>query len=159
MRILITCPFGLASLLSKELKRLHLQPQTTLDTAILLDTDPEGIYSINLRSRIANKVYLVLAEKEILTFDQLFDTVNAIDRTPYLPTTNLSIQVTTKNSQLSSQRTIQSVAHKAILTSLPTTSSSGAESHIFLHIENNQAKICLNTSGASLHQRGRRTQT
>jgi 23S rRNA G2445 N2-methylase RlmL len=118
MHILVTCPFGLSSLVSKELKRLQLQPQTTLETAILLDTDRKGIYAINLRSRIANKVYLIVAEKELLTFDQLFDTVAAIDRKHYLSTGNISVQVTTKHSQLSSQRTIQSVAHKAILTSL-----------------------------------------
>lgn len=171
MQVLVTCPFGLSSLLSKELKRLQLKPHTTLDTAVLLDTDQKGRYAINLWSRIANKVYLILEQKEILSFDQLFDAVVALDWWNYLPSNAISVQVTAKHSQLSSQRTIQSIVHKAILTKLSSAQWTEEEkknfsfeneerSHeIFIHIEQNQARICINTSGASLHQRGWRTQT
>lgn len=118
MQLLITCPFGLSALLNTELKRLHIKSSQTLDTAVIVETELAGLYQINLRSRIANKVYIILDQKEILNFDQLFDSVSAIDRKSYLPSANISIQVTTKNSQLTSQRTIQSVAHKAVLNKL-----------------------------------------
>jgi 23S rRNA G2445 N2-methylase RlmL len=60
----------------------------------------------------------VLEQKELFTFDQLFDAVLAVDWEKYLPSNAISVQVTTKHSQLSSQRAIQSIVHKAILTKL-----------------------------------------
>jgi 23S rRNA G2445 N2-methylase RlmL len=39
MQVLITCPFGLSSLLSKEIKKLGLLPIQTLDTAVIVNTD------------------------------------------------------------------------------------------------------------------------
>ena len=178
MQALITCPFGLVSLLSKEMKRLNIPIVAQHTTALLVETDGQGIPLINLRSRIANKVFLLMGEKEVMTFDALFDFVQSLAWKEYLQTDNISLKVTTKNSQLSAIRTLQSVAHKAILSSLQiplmrapheatgkgekggsiqkTPPSSQVE--IFLHLEENQAKMLLNTSGASLHQRGYRTQ-
>jgi len=70
------------------------------------------------------------------------------------------VQVSTKDSLLSFGRSIQSVAHKAILNSLGDFSSSRSGiSEVFLYLEKNQMSICVNTSGPSLHQRGWRKQT
>ncbi|GHV21644.1 hypothetical protein FACS189428_2400 [Clostridia bacterium] len=116
MKTLITCPFGLASLLAKELKRLSIIPIETLDTAVLAETNWRGIYNINLRSRIANKCYLILGEHRVETFDQLFDVVKSLGWDEMLTSNDISLQVVAKSSQLSAERTIQSVAHKAIVT-------------------------------------------
>ncbi|MDR3168369.1 MAG: hypothetical protein LBU27_00995 [Candidatus Peribacteria bacterium] len=164
MNILITCPFGLSALLAKELKRLQITPVKTLDTAILATTDWKGIYTINLRSRLANKCYLILGESRITTFDQLFDFVGKLPRGEYLASSNLSIQVVSKHSQLSAEKSIQSVGHKAILNALtPTITSPKTEntpiSTVLFYLDHDQLKVCLNTSGASLHQRGWRNQT
>jgi putative N6-adenine-specific DNA methylase len=171
MHFLVSCPFGLSALLAKEIKKLCATTESfsftqTLDTAVTLEGDLEVLYRLNLWSRIANKVYVLLGEGEITTFDQLFDLVVALPRNDYLPSSaQLSLQVTTKNSQLSSERTIQSVAHKAILTSLashtshPKKDQPKTEFTIFLHLQNNHLNVYLNTSGASLHQRGWRKQT
>ena len=118
MKLLVTCPFGLSSLLSKEIKRLNLPLLETKDTAVTVEADQKGIYQLNLRSRIANKVYLILGEATVESFDQLFDFVVSLPRKEYLLSPDLSLQVVTKNSQLSSERSIQSVAHKAIITPL-----------------------------------------
>jgi putative N6-adenine-specific DNA methylase len=118
MQLLITCPFGLSSLLSKEIKRLHIPVTDTKDTAVTVETDQQGMYQLHLRSRLANKVYLVLGEAKIETFDQLFNFIVSLPFETYLSTEALSVHVVTKNSQLSAERSIQSVAHKAILTAL-----------------------------------------
>ncbi|MDR2415535.1 MAG: hypothetical protein LBD75_02765 [Candidatus Peribacteria bacterium] len=169
MRLLVSCPFGLSALLAKEIKKLCATTDKfsllqTLDTAVILKGNLEILYRLNLWSRIANKVYVMIGEGKITTFDQLFQLIIALPWENYLPpTAQLSLQVVTKNSQLSSERTIQSVAHKAILTALTQQSSvlsSSAEKFtIFLHLQENHLKVYLNTSGASLHQRGRRKQT
>ncbi|MDR2540920.1 MAG: hypothetical protein LBD11_03965 [Candidatus Peribacteria bacterium] len=161
MKTLITCPFGLASLLAKEIKRLSIMPTETLDTAVLAETDWRGIYNINLRSRIANKCYLILGERRVETFDQLFDFVKSLGWKELLTSSDISLQVVTKASQLSAERTIQSVAHKAILTNVGTDlpSHGDLQIQILLHLEHDQLRVCLNTSGGSLHQRGWRKQT
>jgi 23S rRNA G2445 N2-methylase RlmL len=65
MHLLITCPFGLSALLSKEIKKLFATTANfsllqTLDTAVIAEGDWQAVYQLNLWSRIANKVYLVL---------------------------------------------------------------------------------------------------
>jgi putative N6-adenine-specific DNA methylase len=164
MNILITCPFGLSALLAKEVKRLKITPTETLDTAILATTDWSGIYTINLRSRLANKCYLILGESKIETFDELFNFVGKLPRREYLASSDLSIQVVSKHSQLSAEKSIQSVGHKAIVNALSSSSSSPktekkAVPTILFHLNHNHLKVCLNTSGASLHQRGWRNHT
>jgi len=62
MKIFISCPFGLSAVLNKELKILGYTPAQVLDTGSYIEGDMEAIYRINLRSRVANKVYLVLEE-------------------------------------------------------------------------------------------------
>lgn len=117
MKILVTCPFGLSSLLGSELKRLSLKPQMTFERGVLLETDWRGIYLINLWSRIANKVYLHLGEEMILTFDQLFDFLQQFPWQEYLNTIEeINVQVVSNNSLLHSLRALQSIAHKSILT-------------------------------------------
>jgi putative N6-adenine-specific DNA methylase len=164
MKILVTCPYGLSALLAKELKRLQITPLETLETSVLADTDWKGIYTANLWSRLANKCYLVLGEGKVETFNQLFDVVGNLSRGEYLVSGDISVQVVSKHSQLSAERAIQSVSHKAILNAL--TSSvvvSGGGKHsvvtVVLYLDHDYLKVCLNTSGASLHQRGYRLHT
>ncbi len=120
-KLLITCPFGLSSILGSELKRLKLQPYNSFERGTYVDTDSAGMYSINIWSRVANKVYLSLAEKKVENFDELYDVVASIEWGKYIHTTDIydiSVQVVTKNSKLHSTRTIQSVAHKAVISRL-----------------------------------------
>ncbi|MDR0651646.1 MAG: hypothetical protein LBG59_10055 [Candidatus Peribacteria bacterium] len=161
----------MSALLAKEIKRLcattkHFSFLQTLDTAVALEGNLEILYRLNLWSRIANKVYVMVGEGKITTFDQLFQFMVDLPWAEYLPpTAQLSLQVITKNSQLFSERTIQSVAHKAILTSLAShivhkqRELPMTEFTIFLHLQEDFLNIYLNTSGASLHQRGRRKHT
>lgn len=160
MKLLITCPYGLWSLLANELKKNWFQPQNTFQTWTFVTTDMHGMMKINFRSRIANKVFIQLCEGEAKTFDQLFDLMKHSSYEHYLSNTNLSLKVQTKYSQLSSTRTVQSIAHKALLEWIKSFGKEETQTtELFLNIENNKATLYLNTSGASLHQRGYRKQT
>ncbi len=160
MKVLISCPYGLWSLLAQELKKLWFSPEQTFQTWTFSRSDMQGIMKINLRSRLANKAYLQIAEGKAETFDQLFDLVKKSDYGQFLSNTKLSLKVQSKHSQLSSLRTIQSVAHKALLESIAQFGKEEeSASELFLSIENNIARLYLNTSGTALHQRGRRKQT
>lgn len=76
------------------------------------------MYQINLWSRLANKVYIQLVSGEARTFDQLFDLIKKSDYPQRTSNTNITLKVNIQSSQLSSQRTVQSVAHKALLESI-----------------------------------------
>ena len=117
MQILITCPFWCASLLTKELKRLNLPLIESHPTAVLTEWTRKDIYRINLWSRIANKVYAVMWEDKITNFDQLFDFVLSLNwNSLFVQTTQFSLHASCKNSQIMSEKSLVSVAHKAILT-------------------------------------------
>lgn len=60
MKLMISCPQGLRTILGNELKRLQLQPKDSWERGTFVETDQRGMYQINLRSRVANKVYQVL---------------------------------------------------------------------------------------------------
>lgn len=164
MQILITCPFGCASLLSKELKRLNLPLIESHPTAVLSEWQWEDIYRINLWSRIANKVYAVLWEEKIVNFDQLFDFVLSLSwNSLFDQNGQFSLHATTKNSQIMSEKSLVSVTHKAILTSLNISENSiqddNKSQEVFLFMSWDRLKVCVNTSWASLHQRWWRTET
>lgn len=115
---------------------------------------------INFFSRIANKVYLEIATWYAQNFDQLFDLVKKSNYSQYLSNSKISLKVQTKNSQLSSVRTIQSVAHKALLESIAQFwKEEPFSTDFFLMLEDNIAHLYLNTSGAALYQRWYRQQT
>ena len=99
-----------------------------------------------------------MGEKEVTTFDELFDFVQSLSWKKYLQTDNISIKAISKTSQLSSERTIQSIVHKAILQSYSPSQDDHFSEEIMVYLEHNHAKVMLNTSGVSLHQRGYRTQ-
>jgi len=160
LKFLITCQFGLSSILTSEIKRLGYKPFDTFPTGTYVEWDEKAMMQINLRSRVANKVFVQMWSQKVFSFDELFDFVHGLEWDKYLSNQDISISVHFKNSQLQSQKSIQSICHKAILKKLWTASLSRSQNQkdIFVHIENDMAKIFLNTSGKSLHNRGRRTE-
>ena len=160
MKLLVSCPAGLGSLLASERKRLQLKPFNTFSKGSWVETDLEGLYKINLWSRLANKVYIQIASWEVKNFDQLFEIIKKSDYGQRSSNSNISLKVTSHHSQLSAQRAIQSVAHKALLEGITHFSKEQEYTEeLLLLIEKDQATLLLNSSGPSLHQRGYRTQT
>ncbi|MFC2695516.1 MAG: class I SAM-dependent RNA methyltransferase [Candidatus Absconditicoccaceae bacterium] len=159
MNLLITCPFGLGSLLANELKKIGLTPRDTFQTGIFLTTDMYNMMRINFWSRLANKVFIELASGEAKDFNQLFNLIKGSAYGQYLSNTKLSLKIQTKNSMLSASRAIQSVAHKALLESIANFGKEESfTTELLLSIENNKAHLYLNSSGTALYQRGYKTQ-
>lgn len=163
MRLLITCPFGFVSTLNQELKYLRFKPFDSFDTWTYVDTDQQGMMMINLRSRIASKVYIQVQEPVFCnTFDNLFIITQQIDRTQRLPATEfLALQAHSFQSTLMSEKSLQSIVHKAILTQLMSNGTAiknptNDPYEIMVQVINNNATFFLNTSGDGLHKRGYR---
>ena len=71
--------------------------------------------TLNLRSRTANKIYLILDSRQIHTFDELFDFVQQQDRENRIQTQQpILVEASSYKSQLTSLPSIQSIVKKAI---------------------------------------------
>ncbi|USN55298.1 MAG: hypothetical protein H6765_01515 [Candidatus Peribacteria bacterium] len=162
--LLITCPFGLSSLLTNEIKRLDLVPSQVFPTGCWIDSKKrKDIILLNLSLRIGNKVYLELASGPAHTFEEVFQLVQTVERSHYFkPKTPFKITALSKDSTLHATRSIQAIAHKALVTQLTGNADAHRETNevdpieVLVRIVDNHAHILLNTSGDSLHARGRR---
>lgn len=154
-------------MLWNEIKLFWYKWYNTFPTWTFCDGDMQTIYSINIKSRVANKVYLSLWEKKVNTFDQLFDFVNSLPFQKYIQSwQKIIVTASSKNSQLSSTPSIQSISTKSIIKNITNADWSRREedpqkkeSEIFIFIENDLCQVFINTSWNSLHQRWYRTQT
>ena len=85
MQYIISCPGGCAPLLKNELKSLgYPLSQVVSPSTLQLEADEAALAKINLRSRIANKVYVVVGQGIAPTFERLFDVVHRVDWKNYI---------------------------------------------------------------------------
>jgi len=164
MKILISCPLWLSSVLNKELKMLGYKAFDTFDTWTYVEGDLKTLYQINLRSRVANKTYIILGEHKITDFDELFDRTMEKNRRNYIPNfSHISVFAKSKNSKLQSEKTIQSITQKAIYQKLlPNKEREDQkevpQTDIRVNIFDDKAQIMINATGQGLFKRGYRTE-
>lgn len=124
-------------------------------TGCRIDSDrPDDIMTINLQSRIANKVYRQLATGPAKTFEELFQLTKTIDRHRFLPATvPFTVRVVSTDSLLHAERSVQSIVHKAVITGLTgdpdahrPTDEMAQSQEIFVIIEHDVARLFINTS-------------
>ena len=164
MELIATCAFGLEKLVHDELKQLGLWTLKTEDGRITFRGDQDAIIKSNLWLRCAERVQIKMAEFKAVTFDQLFDAVNAlewekfIDKDDAFPNTATAVK-----SILHSEPAIQSIVKKAMVKRLQQghktetlAENSGIIYQIFIKANKDQFVISINTSGDSLHKRGYR---
>lgn len=164
MNFLATAAFGLEGLVGAELKRLGMkdvmpQPGGARFTGTMADA-----FLCDLRLRCADRVVLVLAEKDCRSFEELFQLVKSIPWEELMPA-DAKINVSGKcaRSQLMSVRDCQAIAKKAIIerlrqrTRLERFPETGAVYPIDVALHDNMARITLDTSGEALNRRGYRT--
>lgn len=167
VHLLVTTPYNLTQIAKKELQYHWYHNKVISPTMLSLEADIEAISKINIRSRIANKVYLVLQTWTINTFDEYFDCIHDIDRKYYIKENQPIITLAQSyHSILTHTPTLQSMAKKAITTSLTWSDSAywsedeniqPLEVQIF--IIQNYCYVCINTSWESLHKRWYREET
>lgn len=163
--LLVTCPFGLTALLTKELKRIGLRPFNSFPTWCWIQDDTwKDRIRINLQSRLANKVYHCIHTYTATDFEWLFQGILAIERKNHIwPQVPFRIIAQSKESMLHATRSIQSICQKAIATKL-TWSKEGirkTNTHyhpldILIFIQNNTVHVLKNLSWDALYKRWRR---
>lgn len=161
--IIITCAAGFETMLKHEIQRLKVEVTKVEDRLIWTKWSQEDIMNINLWSRLANKVFIVLKQdRNIETFDQLFESVRSIKWKDIVwEWQKIVVNAESIKSALESLPSIQAISKKAIVSSILDgkmwmlqEESSGVDIHIIL--KRNSLFVLLNTSGRSLHNRGYR---
>lgn len=164
MQFIISCPGGCAQLLKSELKILGYTKSTVLSPSTLqCEADESAIAKINLRSRIANKIYVVVGSGITPTFDRLFDVIHRMDWEKYIKIGQpFVVTARSNNSLLTSVPALQAMGKKAISKKLTGNDewreedTTLPEMEIMISLDNNNVQLLLNTTGESLHRRGYR---
>ena len=160
---LATAAFGLEGIVSNELKRLGYSAKAEQGCARFTGELADG-FRANLCLRTADRVLLLLDEKPVLSFEELFQFVSSLPWENYLDRSS-RIHVSGKcvRSQLMSVRDCQSIVKKAIVERLKKRlrvdrlPETGPRVPIEIALYRDQARLTIDMSGDALNRRGYRT--
>ncbi|WP_166830727.1 THUMP domain-containing class I SAM-dependent RNA methyltransferase [Thalassoroseus pseudoceratinae] len=162
--LIATMPFGLESVVGRELAALGYTEQTTSDGRVQFQGDWSAVCRSNVWLRSADRVLWKIAEFHADDFDTLFeittlqDWPNILGKTAAFPVRAKSVR-----SQLHHTPTIQSMVKKSIVESLQRRfggnwfDETGPAYEIDVSILKDKVTLAINTTGPSLHKRGYRT--
>ncbi|MBQ3669034.1 MAG: class I SAM-dependent RNA methyltransferase [Clostridia bacterium] len=165
MKWIASAAFGMEGMTGRDLKRLGAENVNVLSIG---GAEFEGGFDIGMKAnlwlRTADHVHLVLAEKKVLRFDDLFEFIKTIPWADYIARDNaFPVRAHCVKSQLMSESDCQKICKKAIadvlesryhISRLPET---GASVQIDVDIRDNLARVSLDASGEPLSKRGYRT--
>lgn len=160
---LATAAFGLEGIVSNELKRLGYSAKAEQGCARFTGELADG-FRANLCLRTADRVLLLLDEKPVFSFDELFQFASSLPWENYLDRSS-RIHVSGKcvRSQLMSVRDCQSIVKKAIVERLKKRlrvdrlPETGPRVPIEIALYRDQARLTIDMSGDALNRRGYRT--
>jgi putative N6-adenine-specific DNA methylase len=166
MELIATCAFGLEKLVYDEIKKLGLWVIKKEDGRVFFKGEEADLVRANLWLRCAERVQIKMGEFKAVTFDELFDQVNAIEWEKYIGKDDaFPNSATSVKSILHSVPAIQSIVKKSMVKRLQQKLStellpenSGTVYQIYIKANKDQFVISINSSGDSLHKRGYRTQ-
>jgi len=158
-------PFGIESIAKRELLDLGFDVNHIKDGRVYFTTDAKGIAHANMHLRTVERIYYVVAQKTLKTFDELFDFVSAQKyRDLVNPDGKFIVNAQSKNSELYSLRDIQKITKKALVETFKDQfnraifEERGEVFDFLVYIHNDEAELLIDTSGDALHKRGYRLQ-
>lgn len=165
IELIAPCHFGLEAVLKKEITDLGYEIVQVEDGRVTFCGEEDAISRANIFLRTAERVLLKVGKIRAVTFEELFDKVKALPWERYVPSDGKFwvTKASSVKSRLFSPSDIQSIVKKSIVERLKTVyhvewfPETGAEYPIRISIMKDEATICLDTTGLSLHKRGYRT--
>ena len=164
MTLFATAAFGLEGVVASELKRLGMRDVKAEVGGARFQGSMADAFFCNLRLRCADRVLMVLAEKECRTFEELFQLVRSVPWEELAaPDAKLNVSGKCARSQLMSVRDCQAITKKAVIERLRQHTrrsvfpETGAVYPIGVSLHGDMARITLDTSGEALNRRGYRT--
>ncbi len=164
MELIATCAFGLEKIVHDELKKLGLWVIKKEDGRVIFEGDDLALIRANLWLRCGDRVQIKIGEFKALTFDELFDQVNALPWEKYIRKNDaFPVDAVSVKSALHSEPAIQSIVKKSIVKRLQLkhnteilSENSGTTYQIMVKSNKDQFTVSIDSSGDSLHKRGYR---
>lgn len=165
VELIAPCHFGLEAVLKKEIMELGYEIVQVEDGRVTFWGEEDAVSRANVFLRTAERILLKVGKIKAVTFEELFDKVKALPWERYLPSDGKFwvTKASSVKSKLFSPSDIQSIVKKAIVERLKTVyhvewfPETGAEYPIRISFMKDEATVCLDTTGLSLHKRGYRT--
>lgn len=165
IELVAPCHFGLEAVLKKEILDLGYEIVRVEDGRVTFAGDEDAICRANIFLRTAERILLKVGLLHAVTFDELFEGIKALPWENYIPSDGKFwvAKASSVKSKLFSPSDIQSIVKKAIVERLKGVYSlqwfpeTGAEYPIRISFMKDEAVVCLDTTGLSLHKRGYRT--
>ena len=161
-QLIAACAFGLEAVVKRELLNLGYESSVASPGRIQFSGDWQAVCRTNLWLRTADRVLILVKRFPAADFDQLFETIKAIEWQELLPV-NAEFPVSGKSrkSQLTSVPAVQRATKKAIVESLTrgygaSLPEDGDRYRIEIALLNDEATVTIDTTGPSLHKRGYR---
>lgn len=158
------CHFGMESVLKREIQDLGYEISQVDNGKVYFKGDEGAISRANIFLRTAERILIKCAEFEAKTFEELFDQVEAIDWSMYIPKDGKFwvAKAASVNSALFSPSDIQRIIKKAMVKSLSKVyhieqfPEDGNSYPFRVFLMKDIVTIGLDTTGESLHKRGYR---
>ncbi len=165
VELVAPCHFGLEAVLKREIQDLGYEILQVEDGKVTFCGDENAVCRANIFLRTAERILLKVGKFKAVTFDELFEKVKNLPWEDYIPSDGKFwvAKASSVKSRLFSPSDIQSIVKKAIVERLKNVyhiewfPETGAEYPIRVSFMKDEALVCLDTTGLSLHKRGYRT--
>lgn len=162
MPLFVSCPRGIEEALAAELLQLGFDDARADRSGCSLHTDWAGMMRVNLHSRLATRVLLQVARGTVQTENDIYDLAR---RTPWEhwfgPEQTLRIDTSAIRSPMQSLQYCNLLAKDAICDHLrelegarPSIDTVRPDARVHVFLDENSARLYLDTSGESLFKRG-----
>lgn len=160
----VTTPKGMETLLFDELRSLNISNLKETRSGVQFNDSLEAAYRTCLWSRIANRVFLLIAEFPANSPEELYAGIKAIDWNEHMDASStLAVDVNVSNSNITHNHYAALKIKDAVVDffqeaegTRPNVEVNQPNIRINAYINKNAAQIYIDLSGDSLHLRGYR---
>lgn len=163
MNYVIPCLLGLESLISNELKELEAENVVAENGRVLFSGDENILARVNICSRYAERVHILVGSFRAETFEELFQGTKSLEWEKYIGSLDsFPVKGYSLDSALFSTRDCQAIIKKAVVERLKSKykiewfDETGPVHQIQFSIMKNEVSLLIDTSGTGLHKRGYR---
>jgi len=163
INFVIPCLLGMESLIANELKQLEAQNVAAENGRVLFSGDERMLARVNICSRFAERVQILVGSFEARSFEELFQGVKSLEWEQWIgPKDAFPVKGYSINSALFSTRDCQAIIKKAAVERLKEKyhiewfEETGAVHQIQFAINKDVVSMLIDTSGRGLHKRGYR---
>ena len=160
------CLFGAEGILRDELRRMDAGEVSAQTGRVLFTGGPEMLARANIRSRVAERVQVLMGSFPARSFEELFQGVKALPWERWIGKADrFPVKGWSLDSQLHSIPDCQSIVKKAVVERLksvyhiPWFEETGPLFQIQFTIHKDEATLLIDSSGPGLHKRGYRARS